>query len=116
MTGADKEINGFFIPAGTPVVVDVNRLNTHPSTWGADAHVFRPERFQEMTPRDWRFSMIRFGIATGRCLGKNLADLILKMTTIEVMQRYQLRKVAPVAAQGNGKKGPPVTEVEFHRR
>lgn len=109
-------MNGYFIPGGTPVVIDVNRLNTHPSTWGDDALVFRPERFQEMSPSQWRHSMIRFGIASGRCLGKNMADLILKMTTISVMETYQLKKVNSVAAQKENQKGPPTSEVEFQRR
>src|SRR5271154_4290937 len=74
LTGAPKHLSGYFIPAGTPVVVDVHRLNTHPSVWGADSLVFRPERFKNMAPSQWRHGLMRFGIASGRSLGETMGD------------------------------------------
>jgi cytochrome P450 len=125
LTGAPKRLSGYFIPAGTPVVVDVHRLSTHPSVWGADSLVFRPERFKDMAPSQWRYGLIRFGIASGRCLGKNMADLILKMVAAGVVEKFELKKAESGVELGEGGKGKGkgkdkgggfVAEVEFKKR
>ena len=35
--------------------------------------------------------MIRWGIGNGKCLGKNMADLMLKMGTVAVVGRYAIK-------------------------
>jgi cytochrome P450 len=95
------------------VVIGVKRLNRHPSLWGSDGSKFRPERFLDMPPSQWRNGMIRYGIAVGRCLGKNVADLILKMTTLAILETYQLKQVAGSTKEDSERKIPPLVKVEF---
>ncbi|GAB1196915.1 hypothetical protein APSETT444_006195 [Aspergillus pseudonomiae] len=76
------------IPAQTPAVIDWKRLNTTPAIWGSDGERFRPERFADISPMAYRYGLLRFGIGRGRCLGKNIADMMLKMVTVAIVQRY----------------------------
>ncbi|PLB38073.1 cytochrome P450 [Aspergillus candidus] len=87
-TAAEKIIGGYRIPAQTPAVIDWKRLNTTPAIWGSDGECFRPERFADISPMAYRYGLLRFGIGRGRCLGKNIADMMLKMVTVAIVQRY----------------------------
>ena len=89
-TAVEKTISGYRIPAGTPTVIDMRRLNTNMGVWGSDGEVFRPERFLDMSPPQYRYAMLRFGIGPGKCMGKHMADVLLKMTTIAVLEKYSL--------------------------
>jgi cytochrome P450 len=77
-----------------PIIIDVRRLNTHPSVWGEgpDAQAFRPERFQTMQPATYRNALLRFGIGASKCMGKNMADLMIKLSVLCVLERYALVK------------------------
>lgn len=83
------------------MVIDTRRLNTDPVTWGDDGTEFRPKRFLRMPPGKCRYGFMRFGAggASGRCLGKNVADVVFKLTAIEVLQRYSLT-ISKVQAEG----------------
>lgn len=91
-TAIDKKIGGYNVPANTAVSIDSRRLNTDPCTWGEDSGEFRPERFLQMPLSKCRYSLMRFGAggASGRCLGKNLADLIFKLVVMVVVERFTL--------------------------
>lgn len=109
----EKNIGGCIIPAGTPTVIDIRRLNTHPSTWGSDAEVFRPERFLNMPPAQYRYAMLRFGIGPGKCMGKNVADVLLKMTAIAVVERYILGPFQGQKGEKEGSSTPSNCEILF---
>lgn len=89
-----KNIGGFKIPANTAVVIDARRLNTDTESWGEDSDSFRPQRFRQMPLSKCRYSYMRFGVggASGRCLGKNVADIVFKLTAMEVLKRVSLSK------------------------
>jgi cytochrome P450 monooxygenase len=93
----DKIIGGYLVPAKTPCIVDVWRINTNEEAWGPDAELFRPERFAGLPASSYRFSMIRWGVGTSKCMGKNMADLLLKMTVVEVLERFELRPALAAA-------------------
>ncbi|KAK3309852.1 cytochrome P450 monooxygenase [Chaetomium strumarium] len=99
-TAEDKIIGGYRIPAQTSCIVDVRRINTNREAWGEDAETFRPERFAGLPASSYRFSMIRWGVGSSKCMGKNMADLLLKMTVIAVLERYELRPA--VLEKGGG--------------
>ncbi|GKZ36801.1 hypothetical protein AbraIFM66950_008033 [Aspergillus brasiliensis] len=89
-TATEKTIGGYRIPAQTSTVIDWKRLNTTPAIWGSDGERFRPERFADISPTAYRYGLLRFGIGRGRCLGKNIADMMLKMVTVAIVQRYYM--------------------------
>ncbi|GAB1211743.1 hypothetical protein ATERTT37_000867 [Aspergillus terreus] len=90
-TATDKIIGGYHIPAGTPTIIDWKRLNTTPEIWGADSEVFCPERFASISPTAYRYAFLRFGIGSRRCMGQNIAIVMLKMAVIEVLRRYSMK-------------------------
>ncbi|KAJ5555318.1 Cytochrome P450 [Penicillium sp. DV-2018c] len=90
-TATEKVIWGYLIPAQTPTVIDWKRLNTTPTVWGSDGDIFRPERFAKISPTAYRYGLLRFGIGRGRCLGKNIADIMLKMVTVAIVERYIMK-------------------------
>lgn len=104
LTGADKKIDGFAVHAGTPVIVDIRRLNTDSVLWAPDPETFRPDRFEKMSATSYRHGMLRFGVGTGRCLGRHLADRILKMATVQVLKTFELKE-SSIANKEDGKGG-----------
>lgn len=91
-TAEDKTIGGYHIPANTTVIIDNRRLNEEAVTWGPDGDQFRPDRFLEVAPQALRCGFMRFGTgaASGRCLGKNVADVVFKLTTIAVVEEFRI--------------------------
>ena len=41
----DIELEGYKIPAGTSIAMDIFNLHHNPSVWGEDRNDFKPERF-----------------------------------------------------------------------
>ncbi|GFF56671.1 conserved hypothetical protein [Aspergillus udagawae] len=105
-TAVPKEIGGYRVPARCPVVIDAKRLNADPATWGKDGDTYRPERFRDILPSKLRYGFMRFGVgaASGRCLGKHLADTVFKLTLMAVLERYSLH---------SGQDGPDIIELRY---
>lgn len=76
-----EEICGKFIPAGTGVGTNVSTMLLNPSLFGADAAIFRPERFLEAEKLGGATSRLRmerdvelvFGYGRWQCAGKTVA-------------------------------------------
>jgi cytochrome P450 len=64
-------------------------------TWGPDGTTFRPERFTDIPQSSCRYGFMRFGVgaASGKCLGKNVADIIFKLTSLAVLDRYLITSI-----------------------
>ncbi|PKX89253.1 uncharacterized protein P174DRAFT_425184 [Aspergillus novofumigatus IBT 16806] len=75
-----------------PVVIDAKRLNADPATWGKDSDIYHPERFWNILSSKLRYRFMQFGVgvASGRCLGKHLADTLFKLTLMAVLKQYSL--------------------------
>ena len=88
-----RVVGGYIIPAGTDFIVDTCGLNTRNETfWGPDASVFRPERFLEHSKQamDLRYQFWRFGFGPRQCMGKYLADLMIRAFIIHIVESYEL--------------------------
>lgn len=104
ITGQDLWLDGFHIPAGTPVVLDTKAINTHPSVWQRP-HDFWPERFLEHNyPRT---ALHVFGLGARRCLGQNYADTIVKVFLSIALQHFRFLPAYPVAKPTAGPFGFP---------
>lgn len=89
-TAMEKRIDGYLIPAGTNVLIDTLRLNKSSPLWGDTGHDFCPERWEHITPSQARYSFLGYGMGPRKCLGKNFANIILKLFLITVSQHFEL--------------------------
>lgn len=82
------------IPAGTWVGWNAPGAHTNPQVWGADAKVFRPERWGEKVEdiqsmarkATIRGNYIPFNAHTRRCLGSGFALLEIKIVLFELLR------------------------------
>ena len=85
--------NGVYLPPGTEITLSawsMHRLNTR--VYGADAAIFRPERWLEATPErlavmDEAHYLV-FGYGRYRCMGENIARIELAKTFFELLRRF----------------------------
>lgn len=95
-------IGRYNVPAQTPIVIDVRRLNTNAGTWGPDSAHFQPDRFARLSPTEYRYGYMRFGVASGKCLGKHMADVLMKVAIITVLKQYKIEEVEKVRGVKEG--------------
>ncbi|KAL7952875.1 cytochrome P450 [Trichoderma compactum] len=88
----DKTVGDFKILRNTDVIVDSYAINVDNAYW-EDSAVFNPRR--HLGPRDQsrRYNMWRFGFGPRQCLGKNVADIILRVIVAEMVRCYQVDKM-----------------------
>lgn len=106
----DAKLNGFDIDQNTIVLVNVHSANTDPQVWGSP-ETFYPERFlksatdtekdidaldigKSLSTIDFEISnrITSFGIGRRRCVGENLAKMIVFILFSNLMQRCELVK------------------------
>merc|ERR1711920_271335 len=63
---------------GTKLIYDIYSMGRDPATWGNDAHVFRPERWLEMSTPPSSYAFPVFNAGPRECLGKRLAMVEMK--------------------------------------
>ena len=85
-----RVVCGYRIPAGTNFIVDSYAINQRHSFWGLDSLIYRPERFLEKAPHEYRYQYWRFGFGARQCLGKWVADVILRVLLVHLVKEYDL--------------------------
>lgn len=103
----ERVLDGFRIPAGTNFVVDAYALNVRDPFWGDDRDRYRPERWLERQKSEGghlglRYRYWRFGFGPRTCLGKHLAELILRAVVVEMVEHWHM---ALEGAGGEGEDG-----------
>nr|CAD7458650.1 unnamed protein product [Timema tahoe] len=100
---ADTQIDGYFIPKDSTLLMSLWSCHMDPSHWG-DPHNFRPDRFlneKELLPADpW---LLPFGAGRRRCLGETMArnSLFLFFTALLQNLTFSLpHGVTPPCPQG----------------
>jgi cytochrome P450 len=96
-------IGGYCIPAGTPCIIDWWRLNTQSPVWnscGDSGTKFSPRRFQRLGPQDYRWSFLRFGLGSRKCIGKNISSVIMKTFLVAVLKEWELSTVGLAEDKG----------------
>ncbi|KIV97293.1 hypothetical protein PV10_01060 [Exophiala mesophila] len=90
LLAAYRLIDEYNIPARTNLVVDTYALDIKNEYWGADRDVYRPGRFTGLTRSDLRYRFWRFGFGPRQCLGKYVADLILRTILATMVRKFTL--------------------------
>ncbi|KAI1176317.1 putative cytochrome P450 monooxygenase [Nemania sp. FL0916] len=92
-----RVVDGFLIPAGTDFIVDSLSLNIRNEFWGPDSTQYRPERFLEAGRLGLRYHFWRFGFGPRQCMGKYIADIIIRALLIHLVNNYDLALLDPSA-------------------
>lgn len=95
-TTIEKRIDGYLIPPDTNVLIDTPRLNKDSPIWGGTGHEFRPERWDNITAGQARYSFLGYGMGPRKCLGKNFANIIIKLFLITIARSFDLTAGAGV--------------------
>lgn len=93
----EDELEGFHIPAQTPIIVSVWALHTDPEIWGKDANKFRPSRFERAETaniEDFNYAYIPFAVGPRSCIGQPLAMTEAKVVIGHLLRHYDI-KLAP---------------------
>ncbi|KAJ6847125.1 cytochrome P450 CYP82D47-like [Iris pallida] len=87
------EIQGFRVPAGTQVIVNIWKLHRDPRVW-PDPLEFRPERFMSGSNVDVRgqhFELIPFGSGRRACPGISFSLQVIQLTLARLVQGFELK-------------------------
>ncbi|OCL06608.1 cytochrome P450 monooxygenase [Glonium stellatum] len=113
----DRIIGGFNIPAGTNFIVDTHALNIRNPYWGSNSEKYRPKRFLGRKATKMRYQYWRFGFGPRQCMGKYVADLIIRVLLTHLVANYRLS----LSQKSSWDKNPsvwithPDTEIICHR-
>ncbi|RDA95932.1 hypothetical protein CP533_5890 [Ophiocordyceps camponoti-saundersi (nom. inval.)] len=109
-------ILGRYFPPGTVLSVPTYTLHHDKEIWGDDADDFRPERWERTTQRQ-KNAFIPFSYGPRACVGRNLAELELRLMTATLARRFTLesRGAKPAVNEGFLRKLPRV-DVAMSRR
>jgi cytochrome P450 len=86
----DRHVGPYLVPAGTNFIVDTYKLNIQHQSWGADGRVYRPSRFLGAKASELRYAFWRFGFGPRQCLGKYVADVIIRSLLAELLVGWRL--------------------------
>ncbi|KAF2164728.1 hypothetical protein M409DRAFT_56535 [Zasmidium cellare ATCC 36951] len=90
---ADAEISGVRIPAGTDVSICETFVNADVELFGADAAVFRPERWLDVEKAKFaEMDRAGFGFGYGRrhCIGQHLARIEMKKGIAALVASFKI--------------------------
>lgn len=77
------------VKGGERIFITLSTMQQHPRFWGADAHVFRPDRFApEEEQHHHPHAYHPFGMGARSCIGFQFALLEAKMVLARFIQRY----------------------------
>ncbi|KAI1197064.1 cytochrome P450 [Nemania serpens] len=109
-------LQGYYFPAGTILSVPTYSIHHSKEIWGEDADEFRPERWEAATPRQ-RNAFIPFSHGPRSCVGRNVAEMEMKMIAATWLRRYDvfLRQEVMETREGFLRK-PLALEIGFKRR
>jgi cytochrome P450 len=82
------EVGGYRLPAGVAVLPSIGAVQADPRFWGADAALFRPERWLESNPP--LHAWIPFGGGVRRCLGAMFAQVEIETVVTAVLSTVDL--------------------------
>ena len=111
-------ILGHDFPPGTVLSVPSYTIHHSKEIWGSDAGVFRPDRWLngELTTRQ-KNAFTPFSVGPRACIGRNLAEMEMKMITATLARRYTMvaKQQELVYTQGFLRK-PDQVLMELQRR
>ncbi|KAI0456042.1 cytochrome p450 monooxygenase GliC [Xylaria acuta] len=125
-----RVVGGYLFPAGTNFVIDSYALNQRNPFWGKDGLRYRPERFRSDSgaagsgrSTRTRYNYWRFGFGPRQCMGKYVADLVIRELLIHLVENFTLSHInAGDSNEGEWMRDPetwinhPVMELKCTKR
>ena len=107
-------IDGYPIPAGAFVAINLYALHRDPATWDRPAS-FEPERFASGASRP-RGQYIPFGAGPRLCIGDQFGLMKAQLALAMTVQRFRMRLAVdePIEARGLGGSLQPATNMMMH--
>ncbi|KAK4246702.1 cytochrome P450 [Corynascus novoguineensis] len=87
--GEGIHFKGQYFPPGTVLSVPTYSIHHSKEIWGPDADEFRPERWENITPRQ-KNAFIPFSYGPRACVGRNVAEMEMKLIVATWARRYQV--------------------------
>ena len=86
VSNGGMNLNGIWVPEGTEIGANPYIIHRDSGVFGADAHLFRPERWLENEERAKEMNkyILSWGYGTRSCLGKNIAQMITQKLCLQV--------------------------------
>ncbi|CAN1323539.1 Cytochrome P450 734A6 [Linum perenne] len=85
----DTKVGHLQVPENTQVSLCVIAAHHDPETWGDDADMFNPERFNK--PRKHIGAFFPFGLGPRNCVGQSFAMVEMKLALAMLLKRYHFR-------------------------
>lgn len=85
-----RRIGLFTVPKNTNFIVDTYKLNIQSEFWGSNREIYDPGRFMGAKASEFRYSFWRFGFGPRQCLGKYVADVMLRSLLAELVRDWKL--------------------------
>jgi benzoate 4-monooxygenase len=82
------DVLGHYFPPGVVLGVPSYSLHRDPLIWGEDTEAYRPERWFERDQADIQKTFNPFSFGPRACVGRNLADLELRIMISSLLRRY----------------------------
>lgn len=87
--GGPEKTSPIFIEKGTPIFYAVYSLHRDELYYGEDAHIFRPERWEEPSARQIGWAYLPFNGGPRICLGQQFALTTASYVTVRLLQTFQ---------------------------
>nr|QZP43541.1 cytochrome P450 monooxygenase CYP339A1 [Ephestia elutella] len=83
-------LDRYNIPRGTLIIMSTQDSALKESNYD-DANKFHPDRWLKDDSKDYHaFASIPFGFGARKCLGQNIAETMMSLLTIRLLQKYKL--------------------------
>lgn len=102
----ERVLDDWVIPAKTNFVVDSYALNIRNGYWGTDRTEYRPDRFFDLKTKDLRYHFWRFGFGPRQCMGKYVADLMIRCLLVHILENHELELLEGEKKVGEWKRDP----------
>lgn len=87
----NRRIGKWMLPGRTMIIVDSYGLNIRNPFWGEKSQEWIPSRFLNIKPSQLRYNMWRFGFGPRQCMGKFVADRMLRSIVASIIRDWQLQ-------------------------
>jgi len=85
----DTEVDGWVLPKGFQLVINIWLMHHDINAWGEDVEVFNPDRFQNLTPLQKRCFM-PFGAGPRICLGNQFSMTEQKLFLVAMLKKFSI--------------------------